>query len=86
MPLATITSKGQVTIPKAIREQLGVKSGDKVDFRVGEDGTVSVVPVTYTVESVFGIFAHKATGQPVSREEEKEAIGEAIAEKRAPSR
>ncbi len=82
MPLATITSKGQVTIPKSVREQLGVKSGDKVDFRVGDDGTVSVVPMTHSVESVFGIFGHKAT-KPVSLAEMDEGIAEAICDKHA---
>ena len=82
MPLATITSKGQVTIPKSVREQLGVNSGDKVDFRVGDDGTVSVVPITRTVESVFGILSHKAT-KPVSLAEMDEGIAEAIRDKHA---
>lgn len=36
-----ITSKGQVTIPKAIRDDLGVKPGDEVDF-VKENGAVTV--------------------------------------------
>ena len=80
MPLATVTSKGQVTIPKSVREKLGVKQGDKVDFRVGDDGTVSVVPITYSVESVFGIFAHKATKQ-VSLAEMDEGIAEAAGDR-----
>jgi len=36
-----VTSKGQVTIPKAVREKLGVKAGDEVDF-VEEDGMVRI--------------------------------------------
>jgi antitoxin PrlF len=35
---ATVTSKGQVTIPKAIRDRLGIKAGSKVAFRVDSDG------------------------------------------------
>lgn len=35
----TVTSKGQVTIPKPIRERLGIKPGMKVDFRIEPDGT-----------------------------------------------
>ena len=35
--LATITSKGQVTIPAAIRERFGLKQGDRVDFVVEGD-------------------------------------------------
>ena len=38
----TITSKGQVTIPKKIREFLGVRPGNAVEFKVGEDGRVTV--------------------------------------------
>lgn len=33
MPTATVTSKGQITIPKAVRETLGVQTGDRVEFR-----------------------------------------------------
>ena len=45
MPRATITSKGQVTIPKEVREHLHVDTGDKVDFVVQGDGTVLVRPL-----------------------------------------
>ena len=34
----TVTSKGQVTIPKAVRDRLGINPGSKVDFEVAEDG------------------------------------------------
>src|SRR5437870_9559009 len=42
--LAKITSKGQVTIPKDVREKLGVESGDALDFQFRESH-VEVVPV-----------------------------------------
>ncbi len=42
---ATVTSKGQVTIPKAVRDFLGIGPGSKVEFRRVEDGSVIVVPV-----------------------------------------
>lgn len=35
-----LTSKGQVTVPKSIREQLSLKPGDAVEFEIGEDGQV----------------------------------------------
>jgi AbrB family looped-hinge helix DNA binding protein len=44
MATARITSKGQVTIPKEVRERLGVEPGDGLDFRF-EDGRLEVVPV-----------------------------------------
>jgi AbrB family looped-hinge helix DNA binding protein len=42
MASATLTSKGQITLPKPIRELLGVKQGDRVAFRVSPDGKVLV--------------------------------------------
>ena len=39
---ATITSKGQITLPKPIRQALGVDAGGKVDFELREDGQVVV--------------------------------------------
>jgi AbrB family looped-hinge helix DNA binding protein len=44
MPSTTLTSKGQITVPKAIRERLGLEEGDVLDFVVTEDGGVTVRP------------------------------------------
>jgi AbrB family looped-hinge helix DNA binding protein len=41
---SAITSKGQATIPKAIRERLGLKPGDRVKFFVHPDGSVVLLP------------------------------------------
>jgi AbrB family looped-hinge helix DNA binding protein len=41
MSMARITSKGQITIPKQIREQLGIEPGDALDFHF-EDGRLDV--------------------------------------------
>lgn len=38
------TSKGQATIPKAIREHLGLKPGDRVEFLLHPDGSVALLP------------------------------------------
>ena len=42
--LATLTSKGQVTLPKPIRERLRLHAGDKLDFFIRHDGHVEMVP------------------------------------------
>jgi antitoxin PrlF len=56
---ATITSKGQVTIPKAVRELLHLHSGDKVDFVVSEKGEAIMRPVAKSAREVFGLLAKK---------------------------
>ncbi len=41
----TVTSKGQVTIPKAGRDFLGIGPGSRVEFRRVGDGSIVVVPL-----------------------------------------
>jgi AbrB family looped-hinge helix DNA binding protein len=72
MPSTTLTSKGQVTIPKAVREELGLREGDRVAFRVQEDGTVVVEPETVDVLSLAGVLKPRRKG--VSIEDMNEAI------------
>ena len=67
MPSALITAKGQTTIPKAIRERLGVEPGDRIDFVVQADGTVKVEPAIQGVTPLKGLLAVKAR-RPVSVE------------------
>jgi AbrB family looped-hinge helix DNA binding protein len=55
MASATITSKGQVTIPKEIRDHLKLEIGSKVDFVIDEDGQVKVIPLNVPVETLSGI-------------------------------
>lgn len=50
---ATVTSKGQVTIPKPVRDRLGIVAGSAVDFELDADGRVVLVKV--------------GDGKPVSR-------------------
>jgi AbrB family looped-hinge helix DNA binding protein len=51
---ASVTKRGQVTIPAAVRRHLGVKTPDKVTFVLGENGTVTIEPVRHTVLSLAG--------------------------------
>jgi AbrB family looped-hinge helix DNA binding protein len=66
MPSTTLTSKGQVTIPKAVRDELGLKEGDRIAFRVLEDGTVIVEPETVELLELKGILKPKRTGISVA--------------------
>ena len=65
MPSSTITAKGQTTIPKAIREHLGVDVGDRVDFVIQPDGTIVVEPAVRQVGALKGLLAMKGQ-RPVS--------------------
>jgi antitoxin PrlF len=56
MSLATLTTKGQVTLPKDIRMKLHLETGEKIDFLIDEkSGTVTLAPINKTVDQVFGM-------------------------------
>ena len=66
--LTTLTSKGQVTVPRVIRERLGLKSGDKMAFSTLSDGTVVMRPKIRRLADLAGSLTRQ--GQPkVSIEE-----------------
>jgi len=67
MTSATITSKGQITIPKEVRERLGVEAGDRLEFVEEEKGVYKVVAATKDVRHLKGII--QKPGRPVSVEE-----------------
>ena len=54
MVTATITSKGQITIPKMVRESLHIHTGDKIAFIMHNQTEAVLKPVTKTVDHVFG--------------------------------
>ena len=67
MALATITSKGQITIPKSVRDSLHLHEGDKVEFVITESKEALIRPITKKVDDVFGKL-HKPGRKPVSVE------------------
>lgn len=77
MSTATVTTKGQITIPKDIRDALGVRSGDRVEFFLRPDGVVELTPRTRDLLSLAGML--KWDGPPVSVEEMDETIGALLA-------
>ena len=54
MVTATLTSKGQITIPKPVRDSLRLHSGDRIEFVVHGQTEVVLKPVTKSVDEVFG--------------------------------
>ena len=73
MPQATITSKGQITIPARVREALGVDAGDRVEFVEMEKGQFAIVAATRSVRELEGRFRGKVS-RPVTIEEMNSAI------------
>ena len=69
---STVTTKGQVTIPKNIREILNIGKGDRVEFLVDENGSVTILPVTTDVTELKGLVARPA--KHVSLADMKNAI------------
>ena len=74
---STVTSKGQITIPKRVREVLRLEAGDKIDFRIEPDGSVWMYPIAKKVNEVFGAFAYKTEGAR-SIDEMKQGVAEAL--------
>ena len=72
MATAAVTSKGQITIPAEVREDLGLKTGDRVSFIKGEKGEYILRPKTGSIMNLRGIV--KWTGKPVTIEEMNETI------------
>lgn len=72
MPGASVTSKGQVTIPKPIRDLLQIKTGDRLDFVV-EDDQVVLRPATLDLRSLKGLL-HRPGRKPVSLKEMDAAV------------
>ena len=69
---ATITSKGQITLPKALRERLHLEPGDKVEFVVDDNNAVRMLPRTASIRRLKGMLPKPA--QPVSLADMADAI------------
>jgi AbrB family looped-hinge helix DNA binding protein len=73
MATATLTSKGQITLPQEVRETLGLATGDKVDFVPDAAGGFRVVALKRDISDLRGRFAGRAS-KPVRIEEMAEAV------------
>jgi AbrB family looped-hinge helix DNA binding protein len=74
---ATLTRKGQVTIPKAVRDALHLRAGDRLGFVVEHDGTVQMLPLTGSVSRLKGILPKPA--RPLTVQEMNDAIAKGAA-------
>jgi len=65
MPSAKLTSKGQITIPREVREALGLHTGDRLAFRVYDNGTVVVEAEKVSLKSLRGAVRPRVRGVTV---------------------
>lgn len=81
MATATVTSKGQITIPVRVREALGLDAGDRVEFVEIEKGRFALIPATRSVRELKGLFRDNRR-KPVTIEEMNAAIARRASESR----
>ena len=60
MATATLTSKGQITIPVQVRTALGLETGDRVEFVETDDGKFSIIAASKTVQDLKGLIRKPA--------------------------
>ncbi len=72
MTTAIVTSKGQITIPQAVRAKLGLDAGDRVEFIDLGNGQFGFFPATEDIRTLKGRVPH--AGRPVSLEAMNAAI------------
>ena len=76
--LATVTIKGQVTVPKAIRDRLNIEQGTQLDFKLNDDGSISVRPLKRSALAIVGLL--KRPGRTaVSVEQMNRSVADAAA-------
>ncbi len=75
MSIATVTTKGQVTIPKEIRDYLKLETGSKVEFVIDENGDVRIIPLNVPIEALSGVL-HRPGMKAATIEEMEAAIAE----------
>ncbi|NJL29268.1 MAG: AbrB/MazE/SpoVT family DNA-binding domain-containing protein [Thermoanaerobaculia bacterium] len=85
MPTSTLTSKGQVTIPKTVRDRLGLTTGDLLLFRFTPEGSVILESAGRgPLGRLPGLLRHLAPEKPVSIEAMSEAVRDRAREKHRP--
>jgi antitoxin PrlF len=80
MSTATITTKGQITIPKKVRDDLHLNTGDVIEIVIIRDGEAIMRPVTKKVSEVFSKLRENVK-RTVSVDEMNEAVRSRFREK-----
>ena len=81
MTTATVTSKGQITIPKSVRDSLHLHTGDRLEFVVRDASEAVLRPFSKGVDEVFGKL-HDPTRVPLTVEQMNAAVAKRFRGKR----
>ena len=77
--LGKVTSKGQTTVPKEVRDFLGLEEGTRVEWTLGDNGTATLKPRTLRAVDLAGMLGPSPVG-PVTIEEMNKGIAQAVRE------
>ena len=78
MPTAKVSSRGQITLPAALRRKLGIEPGSMVEIAAGENETI--IRPARRISQFYGIFRGRVPrGKPLGWEEERRRMEEAVA-------
>ena len=84
MTISTMTSKGQTTVPREIRQRLNLRSGDQLEWRIEKNGGIHVLPKSLRPSDVCGFLASRRKDKKVmSIEEMDKGIAEAVRKRHA---
>lgn len=70
----TLSRKGQITLPKSLREQLHLQAGDTIEFIIGDEGEIKLLPITSSITKL------KSMLPPPKKTLTQDDIEDAIAE------
>ena len=82
---AKLTSKGQITLPKEIRDRLGLDAGSMLDFQVLEDNTITARQVKPDARRIRGLLK-SPHAIPLTVEQMDEAVSRHLRDRHAPAR
>lgn len=81
---ATLTSKGQITLPKEIRDRLGLDAGSMLDFQLLADNTITARTVKPDARRIRGLLTSPHATPPTTQQMD-EAVAKHLRDKHAPT-
>jgi antitoxin PrlF len=81
---ATLTSKGQLTLPKEIRDRLNLDAGAILDFQIQADNTITARQVQPDARRIRGLLTAPHAAAPLTVEQMDEAVSKHLRERHAP--